>query len=195
MFVNPKLRNDLGDLLSNSYKSQQEASDNMNKKGYKYDSELSNMETKIFVNDENGEPVIVHRGTVRVKDWVDDAKLALGFGKTTQRMKNAQDINKKVAAKYNKPVHNVGHSLGGFIAENSGGKGNIITYNKGAGLGDLFTKKNSGRQLDIFADDDLVSTIARNTQKSNKEFIKNKYSSILKPIKHVKAHEVNNLFF
>lgn len=195
MFVNPKLRNDLGDLLSNSYKSQQEASDNMNKKGYKYDSELSNMETKIFVDDENGEPVIVHRGTVRVKDWVDDAKLALGFGKTTQRVKDAQDINQKVKAKYNKPVHNVGHSLGGFIAENSGGKGNIITYNKGAGLGDLFTKKNSGRQLDIFADDDLVSTIARNTQKSNKEFIKNKYSSILKPIHYLNAHKVNNLFF
>ena len=77
MFANPKLRNDLGDLLSNSYKPQQEASDNMKKKGYKYDSELSNMETKIFVDDENGEPVIVHRGTIRVKDWVDDAKLAL----------------------------------------------------------------------------------------------------------------------
>ena len=73
--------------------------------------------------------------------------------------------------------------------------GNIITYNKGAGIGDLFTKKNSIRQLDIFADDDLVSTIARNTQKSNKEIIKNKYRSILKPIKHLDAHKVNNLFY
>ena len=166
MTVSQKLRNNLGDLLSNSYKPQQEASDDMKKKGYKYDNELSNMETKIFVDEESGEPVVVHRGTVRVKDWVDDAKLALGFGKSTQRMKDAQEINRKVEAKYNKPVHNVGHSLGGFLAENAGGKGNIITYNKGAGLGNLFTKKNSKRQLDIFAEDDLVSRIARETQKS-----------------------------
>ena len=195
MTVSQKLRNNLGDLLSNSYKPQQEASDDMKKKGYKYDNELSNMETKIFVDEESGEPVVVHRGTVRVKDWVDDAKLALGFGKCTQRMKDAQEINREVEAKYNKPVHNVGHSLGGFLAENAGGKGNIITYNKGAGLGDLFTKKNSKRQLDIFADDDLVSTIARKTQKSKRDIVKNKHSSILKPIHYLNAHKVNNLFF
>lgn len=195
MDIRPKLRTDLGDLLSNSYKPQQEANENMKKKGYKYDKELSNMETKIFVDETSGEPIIVHRGTVRVKDWVDDAKLALGFGKTTQRLKDAQEINKKVEAKYNKPVHNVGHSLGGYIAENAGGKGNVITYNKGAGIGDLFTKKNSGRQLDIFADSDLVSTIARKTQKSNKEVIKNKNRSILKPINYLNAHKVSNLFY
>ena len=175
MTVSQKLRNDLGDLLTNSYKPQQEASDDMKKKGYKYDNELSNMETKIFIDEKSGEPVIVHRGTVTVKDWLDDAKLALGFGKSTKRVKDAQEINKKVEAKYNKPVHNVGHSLGGFLAENAGGKGNIITYNKGAGVSDLFTKKNSKRQLDIFADDDLVSTIARKTQKSKREIVKNKH--------------------
>ena len=81
------------------------------------------------------------------------------------------------------------------MAGNAGGKGNITTYNKSAGLGDLFTIKNRNRQLDIFADDDLVSTIARKTQKSNKEVIKNKNRSILKPINYLNAHKVNNLFY
>ena len=194
MTVSQKLRNNLGDLLSNSYKPQQEASDDMKKKGYKYDNELSNMETKIFVDEESGEPVVVHRGTVRVKDWLDDAKLALGFGKSTQRVKDAQEINRKVEAKYNKPVHNVGHSLGGFLAENAGGKGNIITYNKGAGLGDLFTKKNSKRQLDIRVKNDFPSMLTI-LQNSNQETIENKRSSIFKPINYLNAHKVNNLFF
>jgi len=191
MEINSKIREDLADLLSNSYKSQNEANDNMKKKGYKYDNELSNMETKIFVN-ENEEPIIVHRGSTRLKDWIDDAKIAVGLGKTTKRVKDAQLINKKVEEKYNKPVHNVGHSLGGYVAENSKGKGNIITYNKAAGLGDLFTKKNSGRQLDIFANDDLVSKLAQ-TQNSNKENVKNKRSSILKPIRAIQAHKIDNL--
>ena len=193
--IHEKLRNDLGELLSNSYKPQKEAAENMKRKGYKYDQDLSNMETKVFVDEKNDEPIIVHRGTTRVKDWFDDVKLAVGLGKSTQRVKDAQEINKRVEEKYKKAAHNVGHSLGGFISENAGGHGNIITYNKGAGLGDLFKKKNSKRQLDIFANGDLVSKIAQATQTSNKEFVKNKRSSILKPIRHLNAHSTDNLFY
>ena len=193
--IHEKLRNNLGELLSNSYKPQKEAAENMKRKGYKYDHDLSNMETKVFVDEKNDEPIIVHRGTTRVKDWFDDVKLAVGLGKSTQRVKDAQEINKKVEEKYKKAAHNVGHSLGGFISENAGGHGNIITYNKGAGLGDLFKRKNSKRQLDIFANGDLVSKIAQATQTSNKEFVKNKRSSILKPIRHLNAHSTDNLFY
>ena len=49
MNTKQKIRDDLGDLLTNSYKPQQEASDDMKKKGYKCDNELNNMETKIFL--------------------------------------------------------------------------------------------------------------------------------------------------
>lgn len=193
MNINQNLKNDLGELLQSSYLPQQEAAKKMKKKGYKYDSELSNMETKIFINEQD-EPIVVHRGSTRLGDWWDDAKIAIGVGSNTQRVKDAQEINKKVEKKYGKGAHNIGHSYGGYIAENAKGKGNIITFNKAAGLGDLFTKKNSNRQLDIFAEGDIVSKIAQNTQTSNKQFVKNKRSSILKPIRAVKAHSVENLF-
>lgn len=187
------LRNDLGDLLKSSYLTQKDAAEKLAKKGYKHDSDLSTMNTKVFVN-EYDEPLIIHRGSINIQDFLDDAKIAIGLGKTTQRVKDAKEITRKVEEKYKKPASSIGHSLGGYVAENVGAKGQIITYNKAAGLGDLGTKKNSGRQLDIFAEDDIVSKIAQNTQTSNKQFVKNKRSSILKPIRIVKAHEVENLF-
>lgn len=187
------LTNDLGDLLKSSYLTQQQAAEKLKKIGYKHDSDLSTMNTKVFVN-EYDEPIIIHRGSVNAQDWLDDFKIAIGLGKTTQRVKDAKEITRKVEEKYKKPASSIGHSLGGFVAENVGAKGQIITYNKAAGLGDLGTKKNSGRQLDIFTEGDIVSKIAQNTQTSNKQFVKNKRSSILKPIRIVKAHEVENLF-
>lgn len=187
------LRNDLGDLLKSSYLPQKEAAEKLGKKGYKHDSDLSTMNTKVFIN-EYDEPIIIHRGSVTAQDWIDDAKIAIGLGKTTQRLKDAREITRKVEEKYRKPASSIGHSYGGYLAENVGAKGNIITYNKAAGLGDIGTKKNSARQLDIFAEGDIVSKIAQNTQTSNKQFVKNKRSSILKPIRIVKAHEIENLF-
>jgi len=195
MEIQPKIRNDLKDLLSNSYKPQAEAQENLKKKGYGYDNALSTMNSKIFINEDNGEPIIVHRGTTRLSDWIDNAKIAVGLGKYSNRVKEAKELNKKVEEKYKKPVHNTGHSLGGYLAENTGGNGNILTYNKASGLGDLFTKKNSGRQLDIFAEGDLPSVIARNTQKSNRQVVKNKRPSIIKPINVLNSHNLNNLTF
>jgi len=189
-----KIRQDLGQLLKSSYLPQKEAAEKLDKLGYKRDPELSTMNTKVFVNEYTDEPIIIHRGSVTAKDWFDDAKIAIGLGKTTQRVKDAQEITRKVEEKYKKPASSIGHSLGGFVAENSGAKGKIITYNKAAGLADIGTKKNSGRQLDIFAEGDIVSKIAQTTQRSNKQYVKNKRSSILKPIRVVKAHEVENLF-
>ena len=192
-----KLRNDLAELLKSSYLPQEQASKNLASLGYKRDPELSTMQTKVFVNELTDEPVIIHRGSTTVQDWIDDAKIAVGLGKTTQRLKNAREITRKVEEKYKKPADSIGHSYGGYIAENTGAKGKIITYNKAGGLSDIGTKKNSGRQLDIFASGDVVSQIAQKSQSSNKQYVKNKRSSILKPIplKALEAHSVENLFY
>ena len=70
---------------------------------------------------------------------------------------------------------------------------NIITFNKGVGLGDLFTKKNSARQLDISTKGDLVSALGV-TQNANKEIIDNRFKS-KDPFKNaLNAHKTDNLF-
>jgi hypothetical protein len=191
-----KLRQDLGKLLSSSYLSQEEASKNLSSLGYVRDPELSTMNTKVFVN-ESDEPLIIHRGSVTAQDWIDDAKIVVGLGKSTQRLKDAREITRKTEEKYKKPASSIGHSYGGYLAENSGGSGKIITYNKAAGLGDIATTKNRGRQLDVFASGDIVSQIAQKTQTANKQYVNNKRSSILKPIplKALEAHDITNLFY
>jgi hypothetical protein len=83
----------------------------MTKKGYKMDKSLSSMDTKVFVKD--GKPLIVHRGTSNLKDWGDDALLAVGLGHYGTRYKNAQRVTQKAEEKYGKPADSVGHSYGG----------------------------------------------------------------------------------
>ena len=71
-----KLRKDTPDLIKASYLPQREAEDLMKKRGYTYDKDLSSMESKVFVK--NGRPVISHRGSVRLTDWLEDAQIAFG---------------------------------------------------------------------------------------------------------------------
>ena len=169
-----KIREDLGDLLKNSYQPQKIAKANMAKKNYGYDDQLSTMNTKVFVKD--GKPVVVHRGTTTLKDVVDDGLLALGLEKYGFRYKNAKRITEKAEKKYGQSADAIGHSLGGSLAERSGAHGNVLTFNKGVGLGDLFTKKNSARQLDVSTRGDLVSALGT-TQRSNEEVIDNRFLS------------------
>jgi hypothetical protein len=181
------LRDDLPYLLKNSYKNQKEAAENLKKYGYTYDGALSNNETKVFVK--NNKPVIVHRGSKRLSDWAEDALILGGLGSMGHRQKQAERITKRVEQKYGTSADSVGHSLGGRLAENSGNHGQIITYNKAVGLGDIGKKKNSKRQLDIRNSGDIVSVLGH-TQKANKEQI-NKGLSFFNPIG---AHNVNHLF-
>lgn len=178
-------RKDLHTLLKLGYENQKEASQNAKKYGYTYDANLSNNETKVFVKD--GKPVIVHRGSKRLSDWAEDGLIAVGLGHLGHRQKQAQRITKRVEQKYGS-ADAVGHSLGGRLAENSGNKGQIITYNKAVGLGDVFTKKNSKRQLDVRNSGDIVSLLGH-TQTANKEQI-NSGMSFFNPIK---AHDLTHL--
>jgi hypothetical protein len=131
----------------------------------------------------------LHRGTVNIKDVFDDRLFALGLGRFSKRNKEAKRLTKKVEAKYNAPATAVGHSLGGWLASRSGNHGEIDTYNKGVGLGDMFTKTNSQRQFDVRTRGDLVSALSA-TQKSNKEVLDNK-NKFKNPLT---AHGSNNLY-
>ena len=186
-----KLRKDAGDFMKASYETQADAENRMSKKGYTYDKDLSSMESKVFVN-KRGKPIIVQRGSTRLSDWAEDALIGVGLGSFGNRQKKAIELNKKVEQKYGKPVDAVAHSLGGRLIENSGARGNIITYNKAAGLGDI-GKSFSKKQLDIKTSEDLPSLLS-NTQYHNVEVVKQKEHSI-NPFKEVfEAHDIDNLF-
>ena len=165
-------RDQLPDLVKASYQSQKKAAESLGDR-YTPDTNLSRMQMKVFVDNKTKKPVILHRGTSNLKDVGDDILLGVGLGKYSSRYKNAQRVTKKAEAKYGQSAAAIGHSLGGWLAENSNNKGEIHTYNKAVGLGDVFTKKNSKRQFDVNTSGDAVSVLGL-TQKSNKEQLRNK---------------------
>jgi hypothetical protein len=149
------MSDNLKPILEASYKKQSEASADLGKLGYTYDPELSTMESKVFVDKKTGKPSVAFRGSTRVSDWlIEDPALLLGI--ETAKQRKAKDLIKKVESKYNQPTDAYGHSLGGFRAETTGAKGNIYTYNKGVGLGQI-GKKLPSTQTDIRTSKDLVS--------------------------------------
>lgn len=131
--------------------------------GYTYDPALSTNESKVFI-DQNGKPNIAFRGSKRVSDFVgSDLKLALGLEKYDRRFQEAKRITKLVEDKYSQPADVFGWSLGGSLAEKSGAKGNIYTYNKGAGIFDI-GKTIPKNQTDVRTNNDVVSLLST-TQK------------------------------
>ena len=187
------LRDDLGLLLKSSYLPQMKAKEKMKDKGYDYDHNLSTMETKVFVKD--GKPVIVHRGTKNLRDVGDDILVGLGLESRSHRFRQAKRINDKVEKKYGVGADNIGHSLGGKISEYAGknSTGNIMTYNKAVGLGDIFQNNDKQRQHDITTKGDLVSGLGY-TQTGNREVIENKHPSHIGLIDALNAHKIDNLF-
>ena len=149
---------DLKDILTASYQPQREAEQTLAKRGYKYDPELSTMESKVFFNPETNQPFIAYRGSTRASDFLyEDPALAIGF--KTEKQKKAEKLAKDVEAKYKQPASAIGHSLGGYRAEYSGVSGNIYTYNKGAGIFDV-GKKTSEKQTDYRKEGDIVSALS-----------------------------------
>jgi len=142
-------------ILAASYKPQREAESDLVNLGYKYDPELSSMDTKVFV-DKEGQPHIAYRGTVRVETWLDN--LRIGLGKKSKLDTEAVDTAKKVKAKYNKAPTTYGHSRGGRSAELAGEAtgGKAYTYNKAVIPSDIF-KKIRNEQTDIRTTIDIVS--------------------------------------
>lgn len=156
----------LKDILTASYQPQREAEATLAKRGYKYDSDLSTMESKVFYNPESNKPHIVYRGSTRVSDFAyEDPALAIGF--KTEKQKKAEKLAKDVESKYGKAADTYGHSLGSYRAEKSSTGGNIYTFNRAVGIKDI-GKKLSDKHTDIRTSKDVVSVLSL-TQRGGKK--------------------------
>ncbi|KAJ1637202.1 hypothetical protein T492DRAFT_834706 [Pavlovales sp. CCMP2436] len=157
-----KFKQDSTNLARASYLPLAEAAKYGDTFGYKLDAELSRANTMVFIDRSSGKPVIAHRGSVTAKDWlVDDALIALGAHKNTDRLNLARSIAVAIEKKYNRPANSVGHSLGKRLAEQSGSGGQIVTINKASGLGDIGRRQPSGtRQTDVRTRLDAVSALS-----------------------------------
>ena len=95
-----KIRKNLGNILTKSYQPQKDAK---HLKGYKFDNDLSSMDTKVYVDKKTKRPLIVHRGTTTLKDVADDALIGLGFGKYGFRYNNAKRVTEKAEKNMENP--------------------------------------------------------------------------------------------
>ncbi|KAJ1618440.1 hypothetical protein T492DRAFT_849340 [Pavlovales sp. CCMP2436] len=157
-----KFKQDSTNLARASYLPPAQASTYGESLGYTLDKELSRPNTMVFV-DRSGQPVVAHRGSVTATDWlVDDALIAVGAHRNTDRLNLARSITVATEKKYGRPANSVGHSSGGRLAEQSGSGGQIVTINKAAGLGDIGRRQPSGtRQTDMRTKMDAVSALSR----------------------------------
>ncbi len=121
-----------GEIASSAYDAPHKQAETAAKYGYKIDEGLSKKDTRVW-RKEGEKSVIVHRGSKTSGDWIDDGLISLGLGKHTHRYKQAQRITKRVrTADGGADSIHVGHSLGGYLAEQSAEKNKDIayTYNK-----------------------------------------------------------------
>jgi hypothetical protein len=171
-------------FLKASY-SDVEATRKMITLGYTHDTELSNVETNVWLK--QGKPLILHRGSSNAKDFlVSDVLLAINRSGLDPRVWSAKKITQNVQRKYNEVADHCGHSLGGAICELVADPlAYVLTYNKGASPYTMI-KRISPRQLDIRARGDWISLLSK-YQNSNSITIGNKGKGPLD------AHNLRNL--
>lgn len=115
--------------------------------GYVLDKSLSKNKIKTYVHPETKKVIIAHKGTdpKDKNDLKNDLLLSAGLlnKHTSKRVKNANEITKKANAKYGaQNVTHTGHSLGGYMADNSATKDNKVeTYNRGTSPLDIALNK------------------------------------------------------
>ena len=135
----------LYDALNASYLPTNDARDALVKDGYIMDTELSNIENKVYHNDKTGDLLIAYRGSKNLRnDWLDtNVKLLQNRLNQTERFKRSEDVYNKAKTKYHKDsAILVGDSLGGSLASSVGSDNDkIYTYNKGL-AGIIGNKKN-----------------------------------------------------
>lgn len=172
-------KSDFADILKASYLPQSKAASYMAEKGYGFDPELSSMEQKVFVSP-FGKPIIAERGSVRISDWLyEDPKLITGSLWDTRRVAGAKQLSKEVQEKYGMAPTLVGHSLGGYLAEQGAKKtpgSQVYTYNKATGFPSIFssTPKN---QYDYRTSLDVPSALSQ-FQSGNKTTLSGSWNPI-----------------
>jgi len=148
----------LNGLLKGSYQNNQDAAKIADNNGFKLDNDLSNRKHKVYV-DGRGNPTVAYTGTRTLGYVITDGALAIELGRYTNRFNDSKKLLNTVKEKYkNKFITTTRDSLGGSLAEHSGGD-KIITHNKGTGIGGLL-KKIPDKQIDIRAGGDVVSALS-----------------------------------
>jgi hypothetical protein len=176
-------------ILEASYQPKKLASKTLEKSGYTLDKKLSTNESKVFI-DSQGNPNIAFRGSTNIKDFLfSDPLLGIGASKYDPRFKEAKQLTRQVEKKYGKPVDVFGHSLGGSLAEASGAKGNITTFNKGVGVAGI-GKSIPKNQTDIRTPNDIVSVLSL-TQKHKNGDLKTISAPLFQ--NPIEAHSLENL--
>ncbi len=148
---------------------------------FKVDKSLSGKRTKVYFNEKENKPVIVHRGTKSIQDMGSDVGLA--FGHRGKRFKHAKKMQKKAEKKYGKDnMQTLGHSLGGIVAEEIGNKSqSVITLNKAKTPFGL--NKKQSNQHDIKTANDPVSALNYFHNKKNKNTTSVIKSKSVNPLK------------
>ena len=91
---------------------------------YVLDKELSTRKAKVYHDAVHDKTIVANRGTTgTVSDWANNARYLLGDYAKTDRMKQAERVQKKAIDKYGKVDTNVGHSQGGIITRELNKKG------------------------------------------------------------------------
>ena len=91
---------------------------------YVLDKELSTRKAKVYHDAVHDKTVVANRGTTgTVSDWANNARYLVGDYSKTDRMKQAERVQKEAINKYGKVDTNVGHSQGGIITRELNKKG------------------------------------------------------------------------
>lgn len=135
--------------------------------GYRLDKELSDGKRKTFVHEQTGDVVVANAGTQlknprqRMKDIGSDLAIAFGAEKYDPRFRESERHQRRVEHKYGgKGITQVGHSLGGSVANYLGKKSDsvkkVVTYNAGGGL---FSDRGSGKSVNYYTQGDVLSNV------------------------------------
>jgi hypothetical protein len=106
-------------------------------------------EMSAYRSDRDKKIYVAHRGTKHRRDLSADMAIMAGMEKYHPRFQRAERRVKKLKSENpDYEIVHTGHSLGGSLAQytgkTTGGDGQVVTFNKGAGAGSLFRKR--GRQ-------------------------------------------------
>lgn len=121
---------DIQALIQNGYQDRE-----LNNIGdFDLDKQLSTKKTQVYHNPTTGEVVVNNRGTKRtsLSDWSNNLQYIMGNYEDTDRMKQAEKVQKQAIDKYGKVDINVGHSQGGIITRilnKQGLTGEVINVN------------------------------------------------------------------
>jgi hypothetical protein len=126
---------------------------------FELDKDLSTKKAQVYHNPTTGEVVVNNRGTKKTSlaDWSNNLQYIMGGYEDTERMKQAERVQKQAIKKYGKVDINVGHSQGGIITRNLNKQGltkEVINVNPAT----IFEKQKKNETV-IRSSGDVVSAL------------------------------------